>query len=109
MKYCTHCGNELVDDAVVCVKCGCACGDGIVNEMKKNMWTGLKIAAKIFMIIGTVFHAFFWLIPLAWCLPLTLSYFGKVDRGEKISLGFKICCLIFVSKVAGICMLCDNK
>ena len=23
MKYCTHCGNELIDDAVVCTKCGC--------------------------------------------------------------------------------------
>lgn len=23
MKYCTKCGNELLDDAVVCVKCGC--------------------------------------------------------------------------------------
>ena len=24
MKYCTHCGNELLDDAVICPKCGCA-------------------------------------------------------------------------------------
>ncbi len=24
MKYCTHCGKELLDDAVVCVGCGCA-------------------------------------------------------------------------------------
>jgi len=26
MKYCTHCGAELVDAAVVCPKCGCAAG-----------------------------------------------------------------------------------
>lgn len=25
MKYCTQCGNEMVDQAVICVKCGCAC------------------------------------------------------------------------------------
>ena len=24
MKYCTHCGSELVDEAIVCPKCGCA-------------------------------------------------------------------------------------
>jgi uncharacterized membrane protein YvbJ len=24
MKFCSKCGNELVDEAVVCTKCGCA-------------------------------------------------------------------------------------
>lgn len=24
MKYCQHCGNELVDEAIVCPKCGCS-------------------------------------------------------------------------------------
>lgn len=24
MKYCSHCGSQAVDDAVVCVSCGCA-------------------------------------------------------------------------------------
>ena len=24
MKYCAHCGAQLVDEAVVCPKCGCA-------------------------------------------------------------------------------------
>jgi len=27
MKYCTHCGKELFDEAVICVGCGCAVGD----------------------------------------------------------------------------------
>lgn len=27
MKYCTHCGNELLDDAVICPKCGCPVAD----------------------------------------------------------------------------------
>ncbi len=26
MKYCTHCGKELFDEAVICVGCGCAVG-----------------------------------------------------------------------------------
>lgn len=24
MKYCTHCGKELMDEAVICVGCGCS-------------------------------------------------------------------------------------
>lgn len=24
MKYCTKCGNEAYDEAVICAKCGCA-------------------------------------------------------------------------------------
>lgn len=24
MKYCTHCGKEIMDEAVICVGCGCA-------------------------------------------------------------------------------------
>ncbi len=26
MKYCQVCGNQLLDAAVVCPRCGCACG-----------------------------------------------------------------------------------
>ena len=27
MKFCSKCGNELFDEAVICPKCGCATGD----------------------------------------------------------------------------------
>jgi hypothetical protein len=26
MKYCSHCGAEVADDAVICPKCGCQVG-----------------------------------------------------------------------------------
>lgn len=26
MKYCEKCGNQLMDEAVMCPKCGCAAG-----------------------------------------------------------------------------------
>lgn len=29
MKYCTHCGGELLDEAVMCPKCGCAVGRSV--------------------------------------------------------------------------------
>jgi hypothetical protein len=32
MKFCTHCGAEIADDAVICVKCGCSAGKSISNK-----------------------------------------------------------------------------
>lgn len=36
MKYCTHCGKELLDEAVICVGCGCAVS-GQNNQTASNM------------------------------------------------------------------------
>jgi len=43
MKYCTRCGAELVDEAVVCTKCGCAVGPVVVKtfEIGKRFGVGL--------------------------------------------------------------------
>lgn len=104
MKYCTHCGAEMLDDAVVCVKCGCAVDEPA--KAKDNDGT-MKLLVKIFMILGCI--AIGWtLIPLAWCIPMTVITFRKLDAGEKFSPGFKVCTLIFVSLVAGIIMLCSD-
>ena len=72
--------------------------------------SGLATAAKVFMIIGTVVMGLtLWLIPLAWCIPMTVSYFKKIANGEPISTGFKVCTLLFVNVVSGILMLCDKE
>ncbi len=134
MKYCSKCGAELFDEAVVCVKCGCftqdqaapVCQQPIHNQWNENpsqligiqptmqntfaKSNGNATAIKVFLIIGTVLMALYtFFIGLAWCLPMTLSYCGKVKRGEPIGTGFKVCTLIFVSLIAGILMLCDNE
>ena len=36
MKFCSKCGNELFDEAVVCPKCGCATGDVKQGKAKSN-------------------------------------------------------------------------
>ena len=75
----------------------------------ENLGTGLTMAAKVFMIIGTVFTAACTLlIGLAWCIPMCKYYFGRMRSGEPVGRAFKICALIFVSPVAGILMLCDE-
>lgn len=103
MKYCTKCGKELIDEAVVCTNCGCA-----VEPIRINKDTNALIAAaKVFMVISTVINGFA-LLPLFWCLPMTISYFVKTANNEEITVGFKVCTLLFVSPMAGVLMLCDN-
>lgn len=108
MKYCTKCGNELIDEAVICTKCGCSTGyQELVKNEQRQTSSGVRTAAKVFMILGTVVMGIY-IIPLAWCLPMTISYFNKTKRGETVSTGFKVCSLLFVSLLGGIFMLCDH-
>ncbi|MCI6357113.1 MAG: zinc-ribbon domain-containing protein [Erysipelotrichaceae bacterium] len=107
MKYCTKCGNKLVDEAVICPKCGCMVDNGL-QTLKKVETTGrYTTVAKVFLIIGAVLKGTY-LIPLLWAIPMTVGYFQKIKDGEKISTGYKVCCLLFVSVIGGIFMLCDN-
>lgn len=54
MKYCTHCGAQLLDEAVFCPKCGCAAS-------RKNLEpdvpsTGLNVLAFLFPIVGLILY-----------------------------------------------------
>ena len=98
MAFCKKCGTEIADDAVICPGCGAS-----TNKQSSQSST-LKTVAKIFMILSTVFMGFA-LIPLAWCIPMTVIYCKKVNNNEPVGIGFKICSLLFVSLIAGILML----
>ena len=52
MKYCVKCGNELVDEAILCPKCGCLIEN---DKMVKNSHNG----GKIFSLLFTVFYYIF--------------------------------------------------
>lgn len=65
MKYCQYCGNELYDEAVVCVKCGRS-------------------------------------------IPITISVFHRLRDNRPVGTGLKVCALLFVSLIGGICLLCMN-
>ena len=105
--YCTNCGNELNDQAVVCPNCGVPTANykKVTNCDEKG---GLQTIIKVFLIIACVFSVFSFLIPLAWCLPMTINYNKKVECGERVGTGFKVCTLLFVNLVAGILMLCEE-
>lgn len=113
MKFCRQCGNEIMDESVICPKCGCAtgvAGSPVTNASTTSGNSGLITAAKILMIVGTIITGCTgFLIPLAWCIPMTVIYWGKVKRGEPVSVAFKVCSLLFVSMLGGIFMLVSNE
>lgn len=50
MKYCSHCGKEIANEAVVCPYCGCS-----VNAAADDTpSTGLNILAFLFPLIGLI-------------------------------------------------------
>ena len=113
MKYCATCGKELNDNAVFCDRCGTQVDkqkratDQYCTVVAKHDET-LSLVAKILMILSCIGGAIA-LIPLAWCIPMTVSYWRAVEENRPVSTGFKVCTLIFVNIIAGILMLCDNK
>lgn len=54
MKYCSHCGKEVVDEAVVCPSCGCATGN--TNVVEDVPSTGLNVLAFVFPVIGLIMY-----------------------------------------------------
>ncbi len=53
MKFCSRCGKEIVDDAVVCPNCGCAVVPTThVEEDIPNI--GLNVLAFLFPIVGLI-------------------------------------------------------
>ena len=112
MKYCKNCGQELPEEADFCTNCGEQCYYRVEPthqpQANANNNSTLKNVALAFMIIATVTSAAM-LIPLCWCIPMTVSYSKKIKAGEPVSTGFKICTLIFVNVVAGVLMLVDNQ
>ena len=71
MKYCTKCGNEMFDEAVVCVKCGCAVNNTATSsgysgyrsrDLLRQLSDRVKIDGIIWLVIGIlqVLAGLFW-------------------------------------------------
>ena len=64
MKFCTHCGKEIADEAVICLNCGCKTQNGntfisspttapiIVEEAESQLATWAKICGIVSFFIG---------------------------------------------------------
>lgn len=106
--FCSHCGAEVFDEAVVCVKCGCSVKQNAqTHPSSSDTDDTMSIVIKIFLILGCISQGWM-LLPLAWCIPITVKIFRSLKSKEPIGTGLKVCTLLFVSLVSGICLLCIN-
>lgn len=78
MKYCTHCGKQLFDEAVICVGCGCAVSDpniiaaknlfgdstALLNALSQRVNTSgiIWLVIGVLQILGGLFLNWFLLI-----------------------------------------------
>lgn len=115
MKYCKNCGEKLDDDAKFCPKCGekikATKQEVQTTENTENTSANpdtLGSVAFVFMILSCIFLGVY-LIPLIWCIPMTVCLNRQLKSGEPIGVGFKVCILIFVSLIAGILLLCRTE
>lgn len=52
MKYCAHCGEEIMDEAVVCPHCGCATGS--TSAVLDEPSTGLNVLSFFIPLVGLI-------------------------------------------------------
>lgn len=58
MKYCRHCGKELLDEAVICFGCGCATGvpNTILQQQEDDpINIGLCILSALIPLFGFIY------------------------------------------------------
>lgn len=53
MKYCSHCGKEVLDEAVVCPNCGCSVSASHEADIPS---TGLNIISFLIPLVGLILY-----------------------------------------------------
>ena len=64
MKYCSKCGKELMDDAIFCTACGCACDPNMNSpynggqKEEDKVSVGFCVLAFFIPLFGVIFKIF---------------------------------------------------
>ena len=85
MKYCPRCGAVLDDRDEYCKNCGEQFNKGEFNNNIAIIDT-LNLVSFILMLISTIFLGFA-IIPLAWCIPMTVSCYTNYKNHQVSSIG----------------------
>ncbi len=83
MQYCTHCGNELLSGAAICLNCGCAIQKS--NSVALHKATNFKAKSKLATwskILGITSFFFGWFI--FGILAIILALFSKNETNGKL-------------------------
>jgi len=59
MKYCTYCGKEIMDAAVVCPHCGCPASGTTVDLTPDVSNTGLNVISFLLPFVGLILYIIF--------------------------------------------------
>lgn len=60
MKYCSHCGKEILDEAVICVGCGCAVSGGNTQAANNQSINGTILLNTLSQRLNT--NGIIWLV-----------------------------------------------
>ena len=95
-KYCTHCGNEVNENAVICVKCGCAIKPDNANNTSQVYSPG--VVAKLSQRLTT--NAVIWLViaGLQILAGLAINWFLLIVGALNLASG--IGCIKFSKKIS---------
>lgn len=71
MKFCSHCGAKILDEAVICPKCGCQVSSAAPKEENKNATTALVmgIVSLSLSVLALVILGFLEFVALGLSIP----------------------------------------
>ena len=102
MKYCTNCGNELSEEAVICPKCGCAVASHPLNQNTSTQQNG---SLSPLSIVGFVLS---FVASVAGLICSIIAFNNAKNSGDTRSKGFAkagiiiSACSIGISFITGI-------
>lgn len=89
MKFCTHCGAEILDEAAICTKCGCPVDSTTANTTSKPKLNVLALVGFILSLGSLILYYFGILTAIAGIICSIVGLVQVNRRGER-GKGFAI-------------------
>lgn len=101
--YCKNCGSEIPENSSFCPKCGKETGE---NQVERQNTNGKVTAAKVFIILGSIFGAILLFIPTIIGI-IAYKRLGTAKTRDDL-VAISVVTLLFCSLIGGIIMLTIN-
>ena len=56
MKFCSRCGKEVLDEAIICMNCGCALEEKVVETKRDVENVGLNVLSFFIPLVGLILY-----------------------------------------------------
>lgn len=94
MKFCSHCGNQLSDEAVICPSCGCSAEAPTAKKRDNN--------SDIFAVLGFVFSFISSVVGLVLSI---IAYRSAVAENNRRNKNFAVAGIVISSVSIGCSVL----